>query len=181
MIDLIVLIYVLINALLGFRYGLFRRFVHIAAFYLGMLLAQALSPGLAQMMNYQLGPYPVAAHFAVYLGVVLLLVVIFEALMFAFSDVLEAMNALVFDRFFGLIVGILAGVFEMAVVIYLFQYMATTPIQSGGSKPAIVNSFSGQLDSPTPRALNQLRPYVIVLYQPVLPPEPASYFAKTIT
>ncbi len=181
MIDIITLIYVLINALLGFRYGLFRRFVHIGAFYLGMLLAQALSPGLAQSMNYQQGPYPVAAHFAVYLGVLLLIVVVLEALMFGFGDALEAMNALIFDRFFGLGVGILAAVFEMAVVIYLFQYMAATPIQSGGSQPAIVNYFSGQLDSPTPRALNQLRPYVIVLYQPVLPPAPASYFAKTIT
>ena len=181
MIDAITLIYVLIMALLGLRYGLFRRFVHIAAFYLGLLLAQALSPGLAQLMNFQQGPYPVAAHFATYLGVLFLIVVVFEALMFGFADVLEAMNALIFDRFFGLVVGMLAAVFEMAVIIYLFQYMAATPIQSGGTKPAIVNYFSGQLDSPTPRALNQLRQYVVVLYRPVLPPEPASYFAKTIT
>ncbi len=181
MIDVITLIYVLINAGLGFRYGLFRRFVHIGAFYLGLLLAQALSPGLSQMMNFHQGPYPVAAHFGVYIGIVLFIVVALEAIMFGFGDALEAMNALIFDRFFGLAVGIIAAVFEMAVIVYLFQYMAATPIQSGGSKPAIVNYFSDQLGYPTPRALNQLRPYVVDLYRPVLPPEPASYFAKTIS
>jgi uncharacterized membrane protein required for colicin V production len=181
LIDLITLVYVLINAFLGFRYGLFRRFIHIAAFYAGMLLAQALSPGLAQLLNYQQGPYPVAAHFGVFLGVLFFLVIAIEAIMFGFGDALEAMNALIFDRFFGLSVGIVAAVFEMAVIVYLFQYMATTPIQSGGSKPAIVNYFSDQLSSPTSRGLNQLRPYVIVLYRPVLPPDPTSYFAKTIT
>jgi uncharacterized membrane protein required for colicin V production len=181
LVDVITIIYVLINALLGFRYGLFRRFIHIGAFYLGLLLAQALSPGVSQMLNYHQGPYPVAAHFGVYLGVVFFMVVALELIMFGFKDALGAMNALIFDRFFGLAVGILAGIFEMAVIIYLFQYMATTPVQSGGSKPAIVNYFSGQLDSPTPRALIQLRPYVIVLYRPVLPPEPTNYFAKTIT
>jgi uncharacterized membrane protein required for colicin V production len=180
-IDLITLVYVLINAFLGFRFGLFRRFVHIGAFYVGMLLAQALSPGVAQLLGYQQGPYPVAAHFAVFLGVLFFMVIALEAIMWGFSDALEAMNALIFDRFFGLCVGIIAGVFEMAVVLYLFQYMATTPIQAGGSKPAIVNYLSDQLDNPTPRALNQLRPYVIVLYRPVLPPDPASYFAKTIS
>jgi uncharacterized membrane protein required for colicin V production len=180
-IDIITLVYVLINAGLGFRYGLFRRFIHIGAFYLGMLLAQALSPGVSELLNFQQGPYPVAAHFGLYLGIVLIMVVVFEGLMFGFADALAAMNALLFDRFFGLVVGILAAVFEMAVVVYLFQYMATTPIQSGGSQPAIVNYFVGQLDTPTPRGLNQLRPYVIVLYQPVLPSEPTRYFAKTIT
>jgi uncharacterized membrane protein required for colicin V production len=181
LIDVITLIYVVINAVLGFRYGLFRRFIHIGAFYLGLLLAQALSPGLTEMQNYHTGPYPVAAHFAVFLGIVLFMVVALELITFGFRDALAAMNALIFDRFFGLIVGILAGVFEMAVVVYLFQYMATTPVQSGGTKPAIVNYFADQLGSPTSRALIQLRPYVIVLYRPVLPPEPTNYFAKTIT
>jgi uncharacterized membrane protein required for colicin V production len=180
-IDAITLVYVLINAFLGFRYGLFRRFVHIGAFYLGLLLAQALSPGLSQMMDFHQGPYPVAAHFGVFLGVLLGLVVIIEALTFGFADALGAFNALIFDRFFGLVVGILAAIFEMAVIVYLFQYMSATPLVSGGSKPAVVNYFEGQLGYPTPRALNQLRPYVIVLYQPVLPPEPARYFAKTIS
>jgi uncharacterized membrane protein required for colicin V production len=180
-IDVITIIYILINAGLGFRYGLFRRFVHVAAFYVGVLLAQALSPGLSQLMNFHQGPYPVAAHFGVFLGVLLFIVIAIEAIMFGFGDVLEAMNALIFDRFFGLGVGIVAAVFEMAVVLYLFQYMSATPVQSGGAKPAIVNYFDGQLDSPTARALNQLRPYVIVLYRPVLPSEPSIYFAKTIS
>ncbi|HXA42603.1 MAG TPA: CvpA family protein [Candidatus Solibacter sp.] len=178
-IDAIVLVYVLINAVLGFRYGVFRRVLHVAAFYVGLLLAQALSVGLAQMFSFNTGSYPSAAHFGVFLAVLFVLVVVGEVLMFGYGDALAAMNALIFDRFFGLALGIAAGVLEMAVVLYLFQYMAVTSLPSGAIRPDVVNYFSGQMSSPSARLLNQLRSGVIFLYGPVLPAEPASYFAKT--
>ncbi len=177
--DAIALVYVVVNAVLGFRFGLFRRFLHIAAFYIGLLLAQALSVGLAQLFNFQTGPYPSAAHFGVFLTIVAVLVIVGEVLTFGYADALAAMNALIFDRFFGLAMGIVAGILEMAVILYLFQYMAATPLQSGEIRPDIVNYFTGQMGSPSARLLNQLRQEVIFLYGPVLPPEPASYFAKT--
>ena len=179
--DLIIVVYLLAMAFLGFRYGLFRRFLHIGAFYVGLLLAQALSPGLAEVMGYQNGPYPAAAHFGVFLFVLFGLVVIGEGLMFGFSDALSAMNALIFDRFFGLVVGVVAGVFELAVVIYLFQYMAATPLQLGAIQPEVVNYFSAQMGTPSARLLNKLHPEVYFLYGPVLPSEPGNYFAKTFS
>ena len=175
MIEAIVVIYVLINALMGFRYGLFRRFLHIGAFFLGLLLAQALSPGFAQMANYNTSPHPTDGHFLMFLAVLFGLVVIIEGLMFAFSNVFDAMNALLFDRFFGLVVGALAGVFEMAVVLYLFVYMTATPLPSGATHMDLVSSFQGQISgSPVAKGLNQLRPYIIVIYGPVLPPSRAA-------
>ncbi len=178
-IDAIVLVYVLVNAVLGFRYGLFRRVLHVAAFYVGLLLAQALSVGVSQLFNFQTSSYPSAAHFGVFLAVLFVLVVIGEVLMFGYGDALAAMNALIFDRFFGLALGVAAGIFEMAVILYLFQYMAATSLPSGAIKPDIVNYFSGQMSSPSARLLNSLRSEVIFLYSPVLPAEPVSYFAKT--
>ena len=180
MFDAVVVLYVVVNAVLGFRYGLFRRFVHIAAFYLGLLLAQAMSPGLAGVFNYNTSNHPTAGHFFLFVAVLFGLVLVVEALMFAFGSVLDAFNALIFDRFFGLIIGALAGVLEMAVVLYLFNFMVATPLPSGATQPPIVTSISSQLEgSPTAKALGQLRQYLVVLYGPVLPPEPGSYFAKT--
>ena len=182
MIDAIVIVYVLINAFLGFRYGAFRRIVHIGAFFLGLLLAQALSPGFSQIANFHTGAHPADGHFVAFLGVLFGLVVVIEGLMFAFASVLDAMNALIFDRFFGLIIGSVAAVFEMGVVLYLFTYMITTPLPSGTTHADFVSTVSGQVgSSPTAKALSQLRPYVVVLYGPVLPPEPGRYFSKTFS
>lgn len=182
MIDAIVLIYVLINAFLGFRFGLFRRLLHIGAFFLGLLLAQALSPGFDQMANLHTGSHPTDGHFLAFLGVLFGLVVVIEALMFAFASALDAMNALIFDRFFGLIIGAIAAVFEMGVVLYLFTFMFATPLPSGTTHSDITSSVASQAgSSPTARALSQLRPYIVVLYGPVLPPEPGIYFSKTFS
>jgi uncharacterized membrane protein required for colicin V production len=181
-IDAIVIIYVLINAFLGFRFGLFRRIIHIGAFFLGLLLAQAVSPGFAQMGNFHTGSHPIDGHFLAFMGILFGLVVIVEAIMFGFADALEAMNALIFDRFFGLVIGSIAAVFEMGVVLYLFTYMIATPLPSGATHADIVSTASSQVgSSPAAKALSQLRPYIVVVYGPVLPPEPGIYFAKTFS
>jgi uncharacterized membrane protein required for colicin V production len=179
-IDVVIALYVIVNAFLGFRYGLFRRFLHIGAFYLGILLAQALSPGLAGVLNYNTGTHPTAGHFLRCIAVLFGLVLVIEGLMFAFGSVLNVFNALIFDRFFGLVVGAIAAVFEMALVLYLFNYMIATPLPSGSSQPSFVSTIASQIEgSPSAKALAQLRQYIVVLYGPVLPPEPATYFAKT--
>jgi uncharacterized membrane protein required for colicin V production len=178
--DAVVILYVVINAFLGFRYGLFRRFLHIAAFYVGLLLAQAMSPGLAGVFNYNTGPHPTAGHFFLFMVVLFGLVLVVEGLMFGLGGVLDAFNALIFDRFFGLVVGAIAGVLEMAVFLYLFTFMYATPMPSGASQPPIITSIASQVEgSPTAKALSKLRQYIVVLYGPVLPPEPGTYFAKT--
>jgi uncharacterized membrane protein required for colicin V production len=182
MIDAVVIVYVLINAFLGFRYGLFRRLLHIGAFYLGMLLAQAISPGFAQLANFHTSDHPTDGHFLAFVAIVLGMVVIVEILTFALADALDVMNALIFDRFFGLILGTIAAVFEMGVLLYLFSFMVATPLPSGATHVDIVSTFSTQAaSSPTARALTQLRPYIIVIYRPVLPPDPGLYFAKTFS
>jgi uncharacterized membrane protein required for colicin V production len=182
MIDAVVIVYLLINAFLGFRYGLFRRIVHIGGFYLGLLLAQAISPGFAQMANLHTGAHPTDGHFLAFLGILFGLVIVVEILMFAFASALDAMNALIFDRFFGLIVGSIAAVFEMGVVLYLFGFMYATPLPSGATHADIISTINSQAgSSPTAKALSQLRPYVVVLYRPVLPPDPGIYFSKTFS
>ena len=68
----------------------------------------------------------------------------------------------------------------MAEFLYLFNFMVATPAPSGSNQPPIVTAIASQLDgSPTAKAMSRLRQYIVTLYGPVLPPEPATYFAKT--
>jgi uncharacterized membrane protein required for colicin V production len=182
MIDAVFIVYLLINALLGFRYGLFRRIVHIGGFYLGLLLAQAISPGFAQVANFHTGTHPTDGHFLAFLVVLFGLVIIVEGLTFAFGSTLDSMSALIFDRFFGLTLGCIAAVFEMGAVLYLFGFMYATPLPSGSTHTDITSAIHDQAStSPSAKALSQLRPYIVVLYGPVLPPDPGIYFARTIS
>lgn len=181
MFDFFFLLYILFNAFLGFRYGLFRRFLHVGSFYLGLLLAQAVSPGLSQQFGFSTGAHPAAAHFGVFLIVVLIVVGVIEVLGFAYRKELEFLNALVFDRFFGLAVGLVASALELTILLYLFANLVSTTGPGGTSaQPAIVTTASAQLSaSPTAGQLHRLQSIAIIAYRPVLPDEPGRYFAKT--
>ncbi|GAC1333850.1 MAG: hypothetical protein NVSMB17_14770 [Candidatus Dormibacteria bacterium] len=178
--DVIFVIYLAANGFLGYRYGVFRRLVHLGFFFLGMLLSQALSPGFAEQFGYQNGPHPADAHFGVYLALLLGLVIVAEVLAFAYADALSFMNAMLFDRFLGGVLGIAASVLEVAVLIYLFAQLTAVALPSGGSHSAIVNSTQEQLSvSLLAKQIRRVQVPALFFFRPVLPPEPATYFAKT--
>jgi uncharacterized membrane protein required for colicin V production len=182
MFDIIIVLYIVVSAFLGFRYGLFRRVIHLAAFYVGLLLAQYLSPGFSVQFGYSTGDHPADAHFGVYILIVVLLVVVIEILGALFGDALSFMNALVFDRFFGLLAGIGIATVELAALLYLFSNLVITPVPSGTGHPAVVTNIAQQLDEAyLTRLLRAVRPAATFIFLPVLPGEPARYFAKTYT
>jgi uncharacterized membrane protein required for colicin V production len=180
MFDLLFIAYVVASILLGFRYGLFRRIMHIGGFYLGLLLAQALSPGISAGLGYSSGTHPSASHFGIYLIIVVSIVVVSEVLGALFADVASAFNSMVFDRAFGVAAGGVFAVFELAALLYLFNGFVQTPLGSGGTQPPIVTNVSEQLgQSFLAKRLDQLQSISTTIYLPVLPGEPRRYFAKT--
>ncbi|MFN2462463.1 MAG: CvpA family protein [Candidatus Dormibacteria bacterium] len=180
--DAIFIIYMAVNVFLGYRYGLFRRVIHIGFFFLGMLLAQALSPGFAEQFGYGAGPHPADAHFAVYLGVLFGLVVIAEALGFLYADALGFLNTMLADRFLGVLLGLVGAVLELSVLLFLFGQLVNVSLPSGGSHAPIVQASQEQVgQSIIARQLKKAEPSALIVFRPVLPPNPPSYFAKTYT
>lgn len=180
--DIVFILYALANIFLGLRFGLFRRAIHVGAFYLGMLLAQALSPGFAEQFGYSTGPNPASAHFGVFLAILFGMVVVAEILGFAYADALAFLNTLLGDRAFGAVLGLVASVLEIAVLIYLFGQLVDTKLPVGGGQAAIINSSQDQLKASllTPQ-IKKTEGVAVVVFRPVLPPEPGTYFAKTYT
>ena len=180
--DFIFGLYALTNVFLGFRYGLFRRFMHIGAFLLGMLLAQALSPGFAEQFGYNTGPHPADAHYGVYLAILFGIVVIAEILGFAYADALGFLNAMLGDRLFGAIVGLVASTLEIGVLLYLFAQLTSVGLPPGGSHAPVVSSSQDQVtNSVVAKQVKRLQEFTLIVFRPVLPPEPVTYFAKTYT
>jgi uncharacterized membrane protein required for colicin V production len=180
MFDAIVIVWVLANMYLGFRHGLFRRIVHVLAFYLGMLLAQALSVGFSQLLNLNTGNNPVSAHFVLFVGIVLAVVLFAEILGYAYGSALRSFSGLLFDRFFGLALGLAAGALEMAVLLFLFNQMFATDGPTGTAQLAVMTLLHDAITgSPTAHLLDNLMPLAKFVYAPVLPPKPETYFTKT--
>jgi len=180
--DVVFAIYVATNVFLGYRFGLFRRVIHFGFFFLGMLLAQALSPGFAQQFGYSSGPHPADSHFAVYLSLLLGLVVIAEVLGFAYADALGFLNTMLADRFLGATLGLVASVMEVTVLLYLFAQLVSVSLPSGGSHAPIVSASQEQVgQSLLAKQFHRLQGPALVIFRPVLPAEPITYFAKTYT
>lgn len=180
--DLVFIIYAAANVFLGIRFGLFRRAIHVGSFYLGMLLAQALSPGFAEQFGYNTGPNPASAHFGVFLAILFGMVVVAEVLGFAYADALAFLNTMLGDRIFGATLGLIASVLEIAVLLYLFGQLVDTKLPQGGGQAAIVSSSQDQIKaSLLARQIKNAQGVSLFVFRPVLPPEPATYFAKTFT
>jgi uncharacterized membrane protein required for colicin V production len=178
--DVLFLIYILVNVYFGYRYGLFRRIIQLGAFFLGMLLAQALSPGLAEQFGYNTSAHPADAHFGVFLAVVFGMVIVGEVLGFAYADALGFLNSMLGDRFFGAALGLVESVLELSVLIYLFGQMYAVALPAGGAHADIVVASQDQLNhSILAPQIKRIQGAALFLFQPVLPPEPGTYFAKT--
>jgi uncharacterized membrane protein required for colicin V production len=180
--DAVIILYALLNIFLGFRYGLFRRAIQIGAFYLGMLLAQALSPGFSEQFGYNTGPHPASAHFGVFLAILFGMVIVAEILGFAYADALGFMSSLLGDRFFGAAAGLIASVLQLAVILYLFGQLVNTQLPTGGSQAAIISTSQDQVQqSLLVKQIKKTQDLSLFFFRPVLPPEPATYFAKTFS
>jgi uncharacterized membrane protein required for colicin V production len=180
--DVVFALYALANVFLGFRFGLFRRAIHVGAFYLGMLLAQALSPGFSEQFGYNTGQHPASAHFGVYLAILFGMVVVAEVLGFAYADALAFLNTMLGDRAFGAVLGLVASILEIAVLLYLFGQLVDTKLPSSSSQAPIISSAQDQVKaSLLAKQIHKTEDIALFVFRPVLPPEPASYFAKTFT
>ena len=178
--DAILVLYTLLNMYLGFRHGLFRRLVHVGAFFLGMLLAQALSPGFAEQFAFNVGPHPADAHFGVFLAILFAIVVIAEVMGFAYAGALSFLNTLLGDRFFGAVLGLVASTLEIGVLLYLFtQLVGVTLPPAGGHATVTVSSQDQVNNSIVASQVKRLQNITLLVFLPVLPPEPRTYFAKT--
>ena len=178
--DAVFVIYALANIFLGIRYGLFRRVVHVGAFFLGMLLAQALSPGFAEQFGYNTGQHPPDSHFGVFLTILFGIVVIAEILGFAYADALGFLNTLLGDRFFGASLGLVAAILETGIILYLFSQLVNVTLPTGSSHAEIIGSSQEQVNNSIAlKQVKRLQGVTVVIFRPVLPPEPGTYFAKT--
>lgn len=175
MIDLGILAFVFLYAVLGYFTGLIRRVVGFAAVYLGFLAATQAAPTMANVILGSFSNWAVPDAITVaYFGLLVLVPLVIEV-MAAFVHGRIQVAAIIYDRPTGALVGLLTGVLVAATAVYLLLGGAQPPEGSpDGNQIATVDAIKHSAVAP-PLVEGLGRPAVI-LFSPVLPQDPPTYF-----
>jgi hypothetical protein len=174
-VDAIPIVLVLVYVLLGYFTGVMRRLIGLVSLYVACFAANAmgLQAGgiLQQSSNYGTADARIYGFFGILFGVI---IVIDGAAQLANSQI--QLQAIVFNRLSGVIIGVLTALLLSVVVTYELQ-AAGNPFggtQLDSVQQGVRDGVNGShLAVPLVRALG--RP-VISLFQPVLPSDPQIYF-----
>jgi Colicin V production protein len=174
-VDAIPIVLVLVYALLGYLTGVMRRLIGLVSLYLACVAAtnMGLQAGgiLQQSSNYPTADARIYGFFGILFAVI---IVIDGAAQLANSQI--QIQAIVFNRVSGVIIGALTGLLLSVLVTYELQ-AAGNPFggtQLDDLQQTVRDGVNGShVAVPIVRAIG--RP-IISLFQPVLPADPQIYF-----
>jgi uncharacterized membrane protein required for colicin V production len=126
--DGLLLILIAVNAALGWRTGTVRRVLSFAGLYVGIVAAFYIGNGIAGVID----KGSLYANAWTFLGVTVIVVLGFELIGRLFSDRIDRILVLAFDRFAGMLVGAAVGFFQ-ALLVFLVAL-------SVGAAPSLLNN-----------------------------------------
>jgi uncharacterized membrane protein required for colicin V production len=175
MIDFAILLFILAYAALGYWTGVIRRVVGFAAVYVGYLAATNAAPTAANVILQTFAGWAVPdAITAGFFLLVVIVVVVIEVLAALIHDRLQ-IAAILFDRTTGAILGGLTALFGVTIGLYLLLGAAQPPAGSpdGNQIQTLDTIRNAQL---APLLVRSLGRPAIILFFPVIPTDPNTYF-----
>ena len=164
--DVLLVLLVVINVILGWTLGLLRRIVAFAGLYVGVLAATQIGNGLASLV----APHSLYANAWMFVGIVAVVVLLFEALGWAFEERLQKMLVFMFDRITGVIAGALVGLAQALVLFIVAIAVANVPGASSSSVPANRGGTAHDITSATLSGqVVRIAPEARTVFGPVLP------------
>ncbi|TMF14663.1 MAG: CvpA family protein [Chloroflexi bacterium] len=173
--DFVLLALVVVNGYLGWRLGLMRRLVGFAGLYVGVLAASNIGNGLAAMF----APHSLYANAWMFTAVLVFVVVLFEALGWAFNERLQRIVVFVFDRIVGTATGVIVGVAQ-ALVLFLVAYaVAGVPATNSNDAPPGRASAAQAIQASTLGGqVVRMEPQARAVFGPVLPSDLTDHLAQ---
>ena len=180
--DLIIILLILGNMVLGWAFGLVRRAIAFAGLFAGLGAATLTSANTSGYFANSFGiTSSLWAHVVTYTVVVTFAVVLFEILGAVYQRHLDSMIAPAFDRLTGVLAGGVLGAMEVTVILIIGIGLVTTNLPGGyGAPPAFLiwrHWFSTSLLAPH---FYSLEPVASAIFSMVLPSSISSYFTQLI-
>jgi hypothetical protein len=182
LLDVLIIVLLLGNVLLGWAFGLVRRIVAFVGLFAGIGAATLTSANTSTIVASTFGMTSALwAHVLTYILVVTFAVILFEVLGAVYQRYLDAMVAPAFDRLTGVLAGVVVGAFEVTVILIVGVGLLRTTLPSGYAYPPAFLSaqawFTGSLLAPHFYALE---PLTRTIFAMVLPGSISSYFTQLL-
>ena len=181
--DLIIVVILGINVLLGWAFGLVRRVVAFAGLFAGVGAATMTSANTSTYIANSFGiTSALWAHVVTYAVIVTVAVVLFEVLGAVYQRYLDMLIAPAFDRLTGMLAGAVVGVMQVTIMLIVGVGVLKAQLPAGYSyPPAFLTAqdwYNGSLLAPH---FYGLEPLTRTIFSFVLPGSISSYFTQLLT
>ena len=175
MIDLAIIGLVVVYAALGYWTGVIRRVIGFAALYLGLFAATSTAPTAARVVLSVLPNWVVPDALTLgYFLVVAIVLVLVEVLVTFWHNQLQ-LAAILVDRGTGALVGAITALVGVTVALVLLLG-ASQPVQGSPDGAQIQTHDAISKSVLGPALVNSLGTAVKLVFLPVIPNDPATYF-----
>ena len=172
--DAVIVLLVAANVFLGWRYGLLRRIFGFAGVYIGCLAATNVGNAVAAALH----PGNVFVNAWCFIGVLAVVVIMFEVLGFLFNDRIQRIAVIMFDRLAGVLSGVAVGLAE-ALILYLVAYaVANAPSASPGATHDRAAPADAIQSATIASQAVRITPELHTVFAPVLPSDLAGHLAE---
>ena len=173
--DFLVLALVAANAYLGWRLGIMRRLVSLVGLYVGVLAASNIGNWLAA----NIAPHSLYANAWMFTAVLVAVVLLFEALGWAFNDKLQVIVVFVFDRIIGTVGGVVVGVAEaLALFLVAFAVAGVSAVASNDAPPGRGSAAQAISSSTLAGLVARMEPQARAAFGPALPSDLSDHLAQ---
>jgi uncharacterized membrane protein required for colicin V production len=164
--DFTLIVVVAVNCFMGWRFGLVRRAIAFVAVFGGTVAATYIGNPLASVIRSG-SLYTNAWSFV---AVFVIVVVMIEILAALYGEQLQKVDAVVFDRFTGVVAGVIVGVLEVGVLCLVAQAVANVQPTTTTSVPPTHTEAATAVDNGLlTQFVVRLEPGIQTLLSPVLP------------
>jgi len=180
-IDLIAVALIIVNLLLGWKFGILGRALALGGLYGGVAAATAMSDRLLRYFGGGGAANDLYASAWTFVGVVFGVVAMVEILGALYRDRVEKVISLMFDRTTGLAAGLVVGVLQAAVVVMVLLAVgdATAAAPTQKLPAAHADTANAVRSSLFGSHIAGLDPAVKAFFGPALPQSLSGYLADT--
>ena len=180
--DLIIVVVLFANIMLGWAFGLIRRVVAFAGLFAGIGAATLTSANTSQYIATTFGiTSALWAHVVTYTVIVTAAVVLFEVLGAVYQRYLDMLVAPVFDRLTGTLAGAVVGAFEVTVTLIIGVGLVRSTLPSGFTyPPAFLTAQNWFNDSLLAPHFYGMEPLTRTIFSLVLPSSIGTYFTQLL-
>jgi hypothetical protein len=180
--DLMIVATLVINIVLGVRFGVMRRLVAFAGLFLGVGAATLVSANTAVHVASTFGlTSALWAHVVTYIGIVVGSVLLFEILGMVYARFLESLVAAMFDAASGGLLGAALGVIEVSLGLYIGIGLINTALPTGYAyPPSFIRAQELIIGSFFAPHFFGLFPLTRVIFAAVLPNSIGTFFTQLL-